>query len=87
MFDESQRGHLKFWLFSELLFEELLVELLLLAEVVGGFVVGAVEEDEGEGTGGEGWWLGSNMAVVPLMEIFLSPPIKPAAPRSSWIIF
>lgn len=76
MFEESHRGHLKFSWAEE--------GVELVAEVV----VADVVEEEGDGEGereGEGEGVPSKM--VALMGIFLSPPIKPAPPKSSWIIF
>lgn len=68
MFEESHRGHLRF---SEV---EEFVELVAVVVVV------VVADEEGDGEG-EGEGVPSKM--VPLMEIFLSPPIRPAPPKSS----
>lgn len=83
MFDESQRGHLKFWL-SEL------EEVAVLVEVV----IVVVQEGDGEGEDGAGGVSRSRPPPAPpppllLMEIFVSPAIRlaVAAPKSSWIIF
>ena len=77
MFDESHRGHLRFW-FSE--FVEVVVVVAAVAVEV------AVEEGDGE----EGREVGDGVGgsrTPPLMEIFLSPAMKLEPPNSSWIIF
>lgn len=95
MFEESQRGHLRFWLFPEL--EEVLLVLLPILESVLLVVVVGSGGGGGGGAavavvvvtvavvvvvqGGKGEVVPSKM--LPVMEIFLSPLIKPAAPRSS----
>lgn len=71
MFEESHLGHLRFSGVEE-------VELAAAVAVV---VAVAVEEEGEEDNEGEGEGVASKM--VPLMEIFLSPPIRPAPPRSS----
>lgn len=91
MFEESQRGHLRFWLFPEL--EEVLSVLLLILELV---VLVVVVGSGGGGAvadvvvtvavvvvvqGGKGEVVPSKM--LPVMEVFLSPLIKPAAPSRS----
>lgn len=77
MFDESQRGHLKFW-FSE--FDEVAVAVEVVMLVV--------QEGDREGEDEVGGV--SRSAPPPLvMEIFLSPAMRLALapPNSSWIIF
>ena len=72
MLEESHLGHLKFWL------SEFDVVVAVVAVVVE-------EEGDGAGDGEEGGVLVCN--TTPLVEIFLSPAIRPAPPNSSWIIF
>lgn len=70
MFEESHLGHLRF---SE---DELAAVAVAVVFVVDADVV----EEEGDNEG-EGEVVPSK--IVPLMENFLSPPIRPAPPRSS----
>lgn len=76
MLEESHRGHLKFSGFDEVVVAE---------EVVAVVVLVVEEEEEWDGEGEREGGVASK--TPPLMEIFLSPAIRPAPPNSSWIIF
>ena len=86
MFDESHRGHLRFW-FSEF---DGVVELGVLVVAVEEVVVvvtlvveGGHGEEEGMREQGDGR---TPLPPDPLVEVFLSPAMRVAPPNSSWII-